>query len=666
VVRDERGGRPRAPRIEIGAAVPRRAELRLMCGIAGIFNFGSLPTDDRAIACRMRDAMTHRGPDGAGIYQSADKRVVLAHRRLSIVDLSPAGHQPMSNEDETIWVTFNGEIYNHVEQRARLRGTGHTFKSRTDTEVIVHEYEQSGHGCVSRLDGMFAFALWDARRRELLIARDRLGKKPVYYTIAGGQLVFASEIKALLQHPAVARDIDRRALDAFLTFANTPAPLTMFKNVFKLPAAHLLRCGPDGTVRAERYWSPFDADDSPKSSHNETVERVRSLMERSVAKRLMSDVPVGAFLSGGVDSSTNVALMSRLTSQPLRTFSIGFEGFGEAENFHDLPYARMVAREYGCEHEETTITADDCQRAVPAMVSQQDEPIGDPACLPMYFVAQAAKTRGVTVVLVGEGSDEVFGGYPDMARLIASHDGTWRRLGRLPRIARRALYHGARATGVDDGRTDVLRRLVAGEPFYWGLDIVFSDLEKRRLYRAGGAPDRGWSAASVVSSYYHELSRHRPDADFLQQMSYVELSNRLPELLLMRVDKFSMAHSLEARAPFLDHELVSYALSLPQHAKISGSQTKKVLKEAVADLLPSEIIHRQKQGFRVPLAAWLAGPLAPWAEERLFSTKARELDFLDFAYVEHLWHRHRTLRADHSFDLWCLINLFNWYEHWFA
>jgi asparagine synthase (glutamine-hydrolysing) len=636
-----------------------------MCGIAGIFNYGSSPTDDRAIACRMRDTMTHRGPDDSGLYQSPDRRVVLAHRRLSIVDLSPAGHQPMTNEDETIWITFNGEIYNHLEQRAPLVARGHIFKSRSDTEVIVHAYEESGLSCVSRLDGMFAFAIWDAGRGELLIARDRLGKKPLYYTMAGGRFLFASEIKALLQHPDVVRDIDPIALDSFLTFANTPAPLTMFKNVFKLPAAHLLRCQGDGTVRTERYWSPLDGDAWPAANGAESVERVRELIERSVAKRLMSDVPIGAFLSGGLDSSTNVALMSRLSSAPLRTFSIGFEGFGEAENFHDLPYARQVAREFGCEHEETMITAADCQRSISQLVSQQDEPIGDPACLPMHFVAQAAKHRGVTVVLVGEGSDEVFGGYPDMTRLIASHDGKWRRLRRLPRAARHALYHGARATGMDDGRADVLRRLAAGEPFYWGLDVVFSEVEKRRLYRPGGAPAQG-SSASVVSSYYRELSRHRPNADFLQQMSFVELSNRLPELLLMRVDKFSMAHSLEARAPFLDHELVSYALSLPQAAKISGGETKKVLKEAVADVLPAAVVHRQKQGFRVPLPAWLAGPLSQWTEERLFSRKARELNFLDFGYIEHLWLRHRTRKADQSFDLWCLINLFSWYEYWFA
>jgi asparagine synthase (glutamine-hydrolysing) len=637
-----------------------------MCGIAGIFNYGSAPTDERAMAARMRDAMTHRGPDDSGLYQSPDRRVVLAHRRLSIVDLSPAGHQPMTNEDGTVWITFNGEIYNHVTRRVPLLARGHRFKSSSDTEVIVHAYEEAGPDCVSSLDGMFAFALWDSRRQELLLARDRLGKKPLYYTIAGGRFVFASEIKAILQHPDVRREIDPVALDAFLTFSHTPAPLTLFKNIFKLPAAHLLRCDRDGTVRVVRYWSPLEGEAWPAANGAESVTRVRALLEHAVAKRMMSDVPIGAFLSGGLDSSTNVALMSRLSSRPVRTLSIGFEGFGQPENFHDLPYARAVAKQYGCDHEETTITADDCRNALPQLVWQQDEPIGDPACVPMHFIAQAAKARGLTVVLVGEGSDEVFGGYPDMTRLVASHARKWRPLRRLPSLGRRALYHAARAIGMGDGSVDVFRRLAASEPFYWGLDVVFSDVEKRRLYRRGGMLDRGTSVSSVVSGYYRDLTRHRPNADFLQQMSYVELSNRLPELLLMRVDKFSMAHSLEARAPFLDHTLVSYALSLPQHAKIAHGQTKRILKKAVADLLPADIVHRPKQGFRVPLPEWLAGPLAPWAESRLFSKKAREIDGLDFTYIERLWHEHRTRQADRSFDLWCLLNLFGWYEHWFA
>jgi len=638
-----------------------------MCGIAGLFNYAaSSSSEDQAVVCRMRDAMKHRGPDACGLYQNPDRRLVLAHRRLSIVDLTDAGRQPMSNEDGSVWITFNGEIYNHASYREPLMAQGHRFRSHSDTEVILHLYEEFGQECVTRLDGMFAFAIWDEEHERLFVARDRLGKKPLYYTNAGGRFLFASEIKALLQHPDVRRDVDLEALDHFLTFSNTPAPLTLFRNIFKLPAAHTLTCDARGTIKTHRYWSALDGPAWPSRDKQESVERVRDLLTAAVRKRLMSDVPIGAFLSGGVDSSTNVALMSRLTSEPLRTFSVGFEGFGEAENFHDLPYARSVAREFGCNHAEITITAEDCQRSVPELVFHQDEPIGDPACLPMHFVSRAAKAHGVTVVLVGEGSDEVFGGYDDMERLTTSYKTRWQRLQKLPAPVRSALYRVARAGGMADGRLDVLRRAASNEPFYWGLDVVFSDVQKDRLFRHGTRGKLGPGAAPIVQSYYADLAERRPDADFLQQMSYVELSNRLPELLLMRVDKFSMAHSLEARAPFLDHELVSYALSLPQQSKIDGGQTKKVLKQAVAGLLPAEIINRRKQGFRVPLPEWMAGPLSGWAEERLFSTAARELDFFDFDYIRTLWERHKSGVEDHSFDLWCLINVFSWYECWFA
>jgi len=634
-----------------------------MCGIAGVFTYAAGQSDQEQHVCRMRDVLAHRGPDAFGLYQNADRRVALAHRRLSIVDLSEAGRQPMSNEDGSIWITFNGEIYNHASYRESLIAKGHRFRSHADTEAILHLYEEYGPDCVSRLDGMFAFVLWDQSRERLFAARDRLGKKPLYYTSAGGRFLFASEIKALLQHPDVRRDVDLEALDHFLTFSNTPAPLTLFRNIYKLPAAHTLLCDSDGTIRTTRYWSPLDAPKWPSNNGHESVERVRDLLTNAVRKRLMSDVPIGAFLSGGIDSSTNVALMSQLTSEPLRTFSVGFEGFGEAENFHDLPYARQVARTFGCRHEEVTVTAEDCQRSVPELVFHQDEPIGDPACLPMHFVSRAAKKHGVTVVLVGEGSDEVFGGYEDMERLSRSFESRWRPLQAMPVPVRSALYQVGRRVGMSDGRLDVLRRSAAGDPFYWGLDVVFSDLEKQRLYKHGNL---GGGSSAVVRQYYADLEARRPNADFLQQMSYVELCNRLPELLLMRVDKFSMAHSLEARAPFLDHELVSYALSLPQHSKIAGGQTKKVLKEAVRGWIPDEVIDRRKQGFRVPLPEWLAGPLAGWAEQQLFSKSARELDFLDFDYIRSLWQRHTSGEDDCSFDLWCLINVFSWYECWFA
>ncbi len=644
-----------------------------MCGVVGQYNFGASADPaaaerDRVLVHAMRDRIVHRGPDDGGLWQSKDGRVVLGHRRLSIVDLSAAGHQPMANEDGTVWLTFNGEIYNHAELRKSLRlDERHRFHSRTDTEVIVHLYEERQARVVEALDGMFAFGIWDEARRRLVLARDRMGKKPLYYTVAAGRLLFASEIKALLAHPDVARRLDLVAMNEYLTFSNVPEPRTMFEGIRKLPAGHTLTCDEHGRLTLERYWSPLDGPAwEPPANRGEATERVRELVKEAVRKRLMADVPVGAFLSGGVDSSTNVALMSRLVSTPLQTFTIEFTGFGPAENFHDVPYARQVASMFGCRHTEVQVTADEALAYLPQMVREQDEPLGDPACLPMHFVSRAAHEAGIKVVLVGEGSDEVFCGYPLFASLLETYTGRWSQLQRMPRALRRLLRRGAELAGAPGGRVDVLRRAAEDEPLYLGLDVVFFDWEKAQLYTEAGKRAMPRRAVDVVSSYYREILGRRPGADFTQQMSYVELRNRLPELLLMRVDKFSMAHSLEARAPFLDHQLATYALSLPASIKMEGDRTKAVLKDAAHEWLPRDVIERTKQGFRVPLPAWLRGELAPWGEDLLRRSPIHKLGIFDEGHITELWRRHKEDRADHSFDLWCLINLFGWYEQWFA
>jgi asparagine synthase (glutamine-hydrolysing) len=642
-----------------------------VCGIVGQFSYGAraggdVRERDAGILVRMRDRLAHRGPDDAGLWQSEDGRVALAHRRLSIVDVSAAGHQPMSNEDGAVWITFNGEIYNHADlRRDRGMDARHRFRSRTDTEVVVHLYEELGLDAIPALDGMYAFGLWDERKRRLLLVRDRLGKKPLYYTVAAGRLLFASEVKALLEHPDVARRLDLAALDQYLSFSNVPEPRTLFEGIHKLPAGHLLTCDAQGHVEVRRHWSPLDGPRwEPPASHGEAVERVRELVEEAVRKRLMADVPVGAFLSGGVDSSTNVALMSRLVHTPLRTFTVDFTGFGPQQNFHDVPYARQVASMFGCHHSEVPIRAEEAIAYVPEMVAQQDEPLGDPACLPMHFVSRAAHQAGIKVVLVGEGSDEVFCGYPNFPELMRIQDGPWRRIRRLPRPLRRLAVAVAERTGAHGGRVDLLRRAAADEPLYLGLDVVFFDAEKRRLYTEEGRRAMGRPAAETVLPYYREMAERQPGADFSQQMSYVELRNRLPELLLMRVDKFSMAHSLEARAPFLDAALVRYALSLPAGMKMQGLRTKAVLKDAARAWLPEEVVERKKQGFRVPLPAWLRGELAMWARDLLRRSPLRKLGLLDFGVIDEMWRVHQEGRVDHSFDLWVLVSLSGWYERW--
>jgi asparagine synthase (glutamine-hydrolysing) len=614
----------------------------------------------------MRDAMIHRGPDDEGLWQAADHRVALAHRRLSIVDLSAAGRQPMTNEDGRVWLTFNGEIYNHQELRASLIAAGHVFRSRCDAEVVIHAYEEYGTDVVQRLDGMFAFGLWDGREGgQLMLARDRLGKKPLYYTDRGGRLQFASEIKALLAHPDVPRDLDPVALDFYLTFSNVPAPRTMFAGICKLPPGCILTCSPSRGIEIRRYWSALDGSvpgrDVPEA---EAIGTVRTLLRSAVRKRMMSDVPIGALLSGGIDSSTNVALMSELVHRPLQTFSIGFDGFGTEENFHDLPYARQIASRFGCDHHELSVSAGECRDFIPELATQLDEPLGDPACLPMHFAARAARAGGVTVVLVGEGSDEVFGGYDVMARVLDVTSPRFERVQRLPRVLQRMLLGIARLVRVPAGRIDLLRRAVEDEPLYWGLDVAFWDNEKAMLLEPSAHAATSGGALGVVRGFCRELESRRPHADRLQQLSWIELCNRLPELLLMRVDKLTMAHSLEARAPFLDADLVAYALALPAHLKIRGNITKYVLKEAVRPWLPDAVIARPKQGFRVPLPAWLRGELAGWARHQLHHSAIHRRGLFRRDAIDRMWERHQSGTYDHSFDLWCLLSLSAWYERW--
>jgi asparagine synthase (glutamine-hydrolysing) len=638
-----------------------------VCGIVGIFSFAANPDRQGEQALRMRDAIRHRGPDDAGLWTSPDGRVVLGQRRLSIVDLSPAGHQPMANETETIWLTFNGEIYNHAGFRDELLARGHTFRSRTDTEAIIHLYEEHGPDVVDHLDGMFAFGLWDAGSERLVLARDRLGKKPLYYRVANGRLIFGSEIKALLAHDETPRDLDPEGLDLYLAFSAVPAPHSLFAGIKKVPPGHRLVCARDGAVTIERYWSALGEPGQPfrrDVDEAEAVAGVRERLERAVKKRLMADVPVGAFLSGGVDSSANVALMSRLVTTPIRTYSIGFEGFGADQNFHDLPYAREIAQRFGCDHHELTVDFDECQKILPELVVEQDEPIGDPACLPMHFLCKEVRKDGVLVVLVGEGSDEIFGGYPEMAQIVGSAGRRWDQVNRLPRFARAGLHAASRLLGAPAGRTDVLRRARDGEPLYCGLDVVFWETEKDALFTPKARAETRGPTQRFLRDVYADLHARKPAADAMQTMSAVELAHRLPELLLMRVDKISMAHSIEARAPFLDPELVAYGLSLPQSLKIQGTNGKAVLKKALEGVLPDSVLYRKKQGFRVPLPEWLRGPLAQWARHQVLEGPLMKRGLFDRSYVEGLWQRHQTGKFDHSFDLWCLINLGAWYERW--
>jgi asparagine synthase (glutamine-hydrolysing) len=651
-----------------------------MCGICGIYEYGvSQPAVSDSLVVRMRDTMTHRGPDDAGVYVTEDRRVGLGNRRLSIVDLSPAGRNPMPNEDGRVWITFNGEIYNHESLRPGLEARGHRYRSRTDTETIIHLYEERGLDFVDELEGDFAIGLWDEVAQRIVLARDRIGVKPLYYTLNGGRLIFASEIKAILEHPSVSRDVDEEALYHYLTFMTTPAPQTLFAGIQKLPAGCMLTCDARGDVKVTRYWDaiPAQLDSAIANDEHAIAEELRRLLKESIAKRMMSDVPFGVFLSGGVDSTANVALMAELMNQPVRTFTVGFR---DNPIHNEIEEARYVAREYGTDHHEVLISQQELLDFLPELIFHQDEPIADPVCVPLYYVSKLARETGTKVVQVGEGSDELFCGYRDYAVYLDFYNRVWRHLARLPAPMRRAMAAAGQAlslTGV--GRLlpkggkmlpDVFRRLADGEELFWSGTFIFDEVNKRRLLtpetkkRLGAEGKEGLSSYSVVRSDLDRLLASKPGADQLLQMSYQELKLRLPELLLMRVDKMTMAASVEARVPYLDHKLVEFTMGIPSHLKYRDGETKYILKRALEGVIPEQVLNREKKGFGVPLDEWMRGRFGGFVEESLFNSSLRRRQLFDYGFVKHLLTEHQTGRANYSFFLWTLLNLSLWYDHW--
>ena len=628
-----------------------------MCGIVGVFEYAGPGGLDQGLLIRMRDSMTHRGPDDAGVYVTSDGRLGLGHRRLAILDLSSAGHQPMSTPDGRYWVVYNGEIYNFIELRSDLELRGHRFRSRSDTEVLLALYAEEGPKMLHRLRGMFALAIWDGVDRRLWLARDRIGIKPLYYTTHGGCFLFASEIKALLAFPGLRRDVDLEGLYHYLSFLSTPAPGTLFTGIQKLRPGHTLTVEEDGSAREEQYWDVFDHVVPVQGEcFEELTERLLDLLREAVRYRMVSDVPFGVFLSGGMDSSTTVALMAEQMDRPVKTFSVGFEG---EEQYNEFNYARRVAARFGTDHREVRIGVRDLIGFLPSLVHHQDEPIADPVCVPVYFVAKLAKEHGVTVCQVGEGADELFCGYPYWGAMLRAL--RWDRwFGRLPLGLRRLAPAVARALGRDGTHSnEVLRRGIARETLFWGGAEGFPEEQKRRLLRPSVLDRLGTlSSHEVVAAYFRQFCERSPRADDdLAWMTYLDLKHRLPELLLMRVDKMSMATAVEARVPFLDHEFVTFAMGIPQAVKVVRGELKHLLKRAVAPVLPAEIVHRPKQGFNVPVAEWFLTELGPVVREVLRDF-TREQPYFNPGYVE------RLLTANNGTKTWYLLNFALWHRHW--
>ncbi len=639
-----------------------------MCGICGIWEYGA--TEGRveeALVERMRDQMPHRGPDDAGVHIFDEGRGGFGFRRLSIIDLSPAGHQPMHGCTTQLWLAFNGEVYNHATLRASLEERGHRYRSRTDSETILHQYEERGLDFVHDLEGDYGIAIWDAEREQLVLVRDRIGVKPLYFYHKDGRFIFASEIKAILQHPVVTPEVDEQALYHYLTFLTTPAPQTLFRHIQKIPAGHMLTLRRDGTLDIRQYWDalPPAERDAPRSDE-EHKEEILRLLRASITKRMMSDVPFGVFLSGGVDSSANVALMSEQMSRPVETFTVGFR---DHEYLNELESARRIARDFGTNHHEVIIAEEEMRDFLPQLVFHQDEPIADPVCVPLYYVSKLARDTGTIVVQVGEGADEIFSGYENYVRHLRIYEKFWRHAERVPRGMRRAasalLRPALEATGRKRAAIELIRRLGADEPLFWGGAVVYDETFKPRvLSRQMRERFSQRSSLEAVSPYLERIEEARPNSDFLARMTYLELKLRLPELLLMRVDKITMATSVEARVPFLDHHLVEYALSLPRSLKVEGASGKHILKRALEDILPHDLLYSRKRGFGAPIREWFRNGLSHLFDAHLLNGAMRERDFFDYKQVARLVEEHRTGARDWSFHLWSLLNLSLWYERW--
>jgi asparagine synthase (glutamine-hydrolysing) len=635
-----------------------------MCGICGVLNFGSSATPvDEPTLRRMADTIAHRGPDADGYFVAPDHQVGLGFRRLSIVDLA-TGDQPMSNEDDSVWLVFNGEIYNHADHRPRLEALGHRFRSRCDAEVVLHLYEEYGPDCVDHLRGMFAFAIWDSRRRRLLLARDRIGVKPLYFAALPRTLLFGSEIKALFGHPALSPRLNEQALSLYLTFAATPAPGTLFDGIEKLPPGHRLIVDADtGRRTLERYWQPLPdpAELDRRREPDEYVEHLEALVRESIGLRMMSDVPYGAFLSGGVDSSLNVALMAELADRPVSTFSVAIEGDAASD---ELGFARAVAQKYGTRHHEVTIGEQDFLDYLPKLVWHQDEPLADPVCVPLHAVSEAARLSGTKVVQVGEGSDELFAGYASYAFFSDFHRRIWRPYQVLPGILRRTIASGARYL-LNTDRADVLQRAALSAELFWGGAIPFYDSHKRLLLRNGLGASFAADGRRAVDTLYADVDLHTPRASQLERMIGIELRQRLPELLLMRVDKVTMGSSLEARVPYLDHKLVEFALAIPADVKYRHGVTKWVLKRVAERVgLDHELVYRKKRGFCGSASNMLTPRLLERAEQDILDSPLAR-DRFELGFVRRMFAEQRSGRADHNFRLWNLWNLVAWHACWF-
>jgi asparagine synthase (glutamine-hydrolysing) len=625
-----------------------------MCGLCGEVRFDGGPVEGAAVAS-MRDQMPHRGPDASGLYLSPTATAGLGFRRLKIVDLSALANQPMPNEDGTVHVVFNGEIYNFQRLREDLLSRGHQFRSRSDTEVIVHLYEEHGERCIDQLDGMFAIAIWDDRRQRLVLARDRAGKKPLYYLHNGKRMVFASEMKAFFGRRDLNLAIDPQAIPWYFIYGYVPCPETFYQGIRQVEPGSVMTVDHDGTMSSRTYWMldypQESATPQEDYSRGAVTTKLRTLMTAAVERRLISDVPLGAFLSGGVDSTIVVGLMSQLLDRPVKTFSIGFK---DSPGYDETSFARLAARRFKTDHTEF-IVEPSAFDLIGKLVWHHDGPFGDSSAVPTYLVSQLTRQQ-VTVVLTGDGGDELFAGYLRFYAALTAE--------RIPHALRGALKTVSRGLPVGGSARHLLSRVqrfaaAASLPLEeritrWS-SLFYDDIEELL------APDLLRSVAPIDKLHY--LRRHQAGLrglSTLNQILSINFNTYLLDDLLIKIDRCTMANSLEARAPFLDTALMEYVARLPESMKLARGQTKVILREAFDDLVPPEIQSRGKMGFGIPFGQWFRGPLRDVLHDHLLSPQSRYRDYLSSAYVHRLVKRHDSGERDLGLPLWSLLSFEIW------
>lgn len=623
-----------------------------MCGIVGFVGKNSTG-QDRSILEKMNGAIRHRGPDDDGFYY--DDGVALGMRRLSIIDVS-GGHQPIHNGDSNKWIVFNGEIYNYQDLRNNLEKLGHGFYTNSDTEAIIHLYEEYGADCVTHLRGMFAFAIWDTIEKSLFLARDRVGKKPILYSHQdNGDLIFGSEFQALLQHPHISREVDLNAIDSYMSYLCIPAPQTAFKQIRKLEPGHWLRWK-EGEIETKRYWTP-DFSRKIKITEEEAIEETTRILRESTKLRMISEVPLGAFLSGGVDSSIVVALMAQESSKPVRTFSIGFE----EQDYSELKYARRVAEHVGAEYNEFVVRPD-AMGVVPTLVEHYGEPYSDSSALPTYYVSKETR-KHVTVALNGDGGDESFAGYERYAAMKVAET-----YNRIPKVFRKAIIDGPvnllptselKRSRFRDAQRFIQAANLPKTERYFRWVSTFSRGAKLDLYTKDfAAAVSSQNPSAYLDKWFAKAngSGTLDGALLTDQMTY------LPNDLLVKVDIASMANSLEARSPFLDHNVIEFAASLPENLKMQRLQTKSLLKKVAARLVPREVVYRRKMGFGVPIGKWFRGEMKDFVKDVLLSEKSLKRGVVKPEMLQRLVNEHISARRDLAFQLWTLLMLELWFQ----